>query len=56
MNFVPETRVFNRQDGESGTILNRVSPHEYEVMTDDGIEVWNEMDILVADENGRDQT
>ena len=35
----PETKVFNRLDGEPGTILNRFSPDEYEVMTDYGIEV-----------------
>ena len=32
----PETKVFSRLDGEPGTILNRVSPDAYEVMTDRG--------------------
>ncbi len=45
-----ETKVFNRVDGESGTILNRFGPEEYEVMTDHGIEVWREKDIQAAEE------
>jgi hypothetical protein len=48
--LAPETKVFNRMDGESGTILNRFGPHEYEVMTDEGIEVWREEDIQVVEE------
>ena len=50
MNFGTETKVIHRQDGESGTVLNRVGPHEYEVMTDHGIKVWQEDDIQVVDE------
>jgi hypothetical protein len=46
----PETKVFNTQDGEPGTILNRVSPDAYEVMTDEGIEVWLEKDIQVVED------
>ena len=45
MPLPPETKVFSRLDGEPGTILNRVSPDAYEVMTDEGIEVWLEEDI-----------
>jgi hypothetical protein len=50
MNLATGTKVFSRLDGEPGTILNRVGPDEYEVMTDDGIEVWREADIQAADE------
>ena len=48
--FAAETKVINKQDGESGTILNRVGPGAYEVMTDDGIEVWQEDDIQVVED------
>jgi hypothetical protein len=46
----PGTKVFSRLDGELGTILNRVSPHAYEVMTDEGIETWEESDIQTVEE------
>jgi len=36
---------------EPGTILNRVSPDAYEVMTDEGIEVWQEKDIQPVEED-----
>ena len=49
--LTPETKVFNTQDGEPGTILNRVSPDAYEVMTDEGIEVWQEKDIQPVEED-----
>ena len=49
--FAHETKVISRLDSESGTILNRVGPDEYEVMTDEGIEVWREEDIQAADED-----
>ena len=52
MNLGTETKVINRQDGESGTVLNRVGPHEYEVMTDHGIKVWQESDILAVISQG----
>ena len=52
MNLGTETKVVNTRDGEPGTVLNRVGPHEYEVMTDHGIEVWQEDDIQLADEEG----
>ncbi len=45
MPLAPEAKVFSRLDGEPGSILNRVSPDAYEVMTDEGIEVWLEEDI-----------
>jgi hypothetical protein len=48
--YAPETKVFSRLDGSSATILNRVGPHEYEVMTDDGIETWRDEDMQPADE------
>ena len=48
--YAPETKVFSRLDGESATILNRVGPHEYEVMTDEGIEVWRDEDIQSVEE------
>jgi hypothetical protein len=47
---LPGTKVINRLDGEPGTILNRVSPHAYEVMTDEGIETWEESDIQTVEE------
>ena len=53
MNLSTETKVINIRDGEPGTILNRVGPHEYEVMTDYGIEVWQESDILAVGERLR---
>ncbi len=46
----PGTKVINTQAGEPGTILNRVSPHAYEVMTDEGIETWEESDIQTVEE------
>jgi hypothetical protein len=49
--LAPETKVFSRLDGEPGTILNRVSPDAYEVMTDEGIEVWQEKDIQPVEED-----
>jgi hypothetical protein len=45
-----ETKVFNRQDGELGMILNCYGPDNYEVVTDYGIEVWMEEDIQVVTE------
>lgn len=48
--FAPETKVFSRLDGEPGTILNRVGPGAYEVMTDQGIEVWELGDIQVVED------
>ncbi len=48
---LPETKVINTHDGESGTILNRVSPDAYEVMTDEGIEMWEESDIQTMEED-----
>ena len=48
--LAPETKVFSRLDGEPGTILCRVSPDAYEVMTDEGIEVWEESTIQPARE------
>ena len=50
MNLGTETKVFDRQDGESGTVLNRVGSHEYEVMTDHGIEVRQESDGPAVEE------
>jgi hypothetical protein len=38
------------QQGEN-TILNQVGPQEYDVMTDDGIEVWRDDDIQTVDED-----
>jgi predicted Fe-Mo cluster-binding NifX family protein len=46
----PETKVFSRLDGESGTILNQVGRGAYEVMTDDGIEVWQEDDVQAVED------
>ncbi len=46
----PGTKVFSRLDGEPGTILNRVSPDAYEVMTAEGIEVCQETDIQTVEE------
>lgn len=46
----PETKVISRLDGEPGTVLNQVGPATYEVVTDDGIEVWREDDIQVVEE------
>lgn len=43
--LAPETKVISRLDGEPGTILNQVGPDTYEVMTGNGIEVWQESDI-----------
>jgi hypothetical protein len=48
--FAPETKVFSRLDGELGTILNQVGPEEYEVMTDEGIEVWHEDEIQAVED------
>jgi hypothetical protein len=48
---LPGTRVFSHLDGEPGTILNRVSPDAYEVMTDEGIEVWQDEDIQAVEED-----
>ena len=48
----PKPRSSTPRDGEPGTVLNRSGPHEYEVMTDHGIEVWQEDDIQAADEEG----
>jgi len=50
MNFTAGTKVFSHVDGEPGTILNRVGPYEYEVMTDHGIETWQEDDIQAMEE------
>ena len=50
MNFATGTKVFSRVDGEPGTILNRVSPDAWEVMTDYGIEVWRDEDIQAVEE------
>jgi hypothetical protein len=47
---LPGTKVFSRLDGEPGTILNRVSPLEHEVMTDEGIETWWDEDIQTVEE------
>ena len=49
--LAPETKVISRLDGETGTILNRFGPHEYEVMTDEGIEVWRDEDIQAVEES-----
>ena len=46
----PETKVVNRQDGESATVLNQFGSGSYEVMTDSAIEVWEEDDIQVVEE------
>jgi hypothetical protein len=51
MNLPTETKVFSRLDGEPGTVLNRVGPHEYEVMTDEGVEEWQEDDIQPVEED-----
>ena len=48
--LAPETKVINKQDGEPGTILNQVGPGTYEVMTDDGIAVWQDGDIQPAED------
>ena len=48
--LAPETKVFSRLDGEPGTILYCVGPDAYEVMTDQGIEVWQEQDIQPVEE------
>jgi hypothetical protein len=50
MNLGSETKVINTRDGEPGTVLNRVGSHEYEVMTDHGIEVWQESDVPAVEE------
>jgi hypothetical protein len=46
----PETKVISRVDGESATVLNQVGPGTYEVMTDQGIEVWQDGDIQVVED------
>ena len=51
MNFTTGTKVFSRLDGEPGTVLNRISPDAYEVMTDEGIEVWRDEDIQPVEED-----
>jgi hypothetical protein len=43
-----ETKVINTQDGEPGIILNRYGPDSWEVITDFGIEVWQEADVQAA--------
>ena len=52
MNLDTETKVINTQDGEPGLVLDRYSPDAYEVMTDHGIEVWQESDILAVISHG----
>ena len=52
MNLNTETKVINTQDGEPGLVLDRYSPDAYEVMTDHGIEVWQESDILAVISHG----
>ena len=55
MNLTTETKVFNRQDGEPGLVLNRYGPDSCEVVTDYGIEVWQEADIQVVGEEPADE-
>ena len=40
-----------KHEREPGIVLNRVGPHEYEVATDHGIEVWRDEDMQAAEED-----
>jgi len=41
----PDAHVFDMLSGKPGTVIRRVGPHEYEVQTEDGVEVWRSGDF-----------